>query len=120
MTHSPARPGWAAAIARGLCPRCRQGRVFRGLIAMNETCPFCEHRFERETGFFVGAMYISYGIAVVIYLILTALAIWALPGRPQSLAFGVAFLLFLPFVPFIFRYSRLIWLHFDWVFDPGP
>jgi hypothetical protein len=25
---------------------------------------------------------------------------------------------FLPFVPIIFRYSRVIWMHVDWVLDP--
>jgi hypothetical protein len=28
-------------------------------------------------------------------------------------------LLFLPFVPAIFRYSRVIWMHFDRALDPG-
>jgi len=27
-------------------------------------------------------------------------------------------LLFLPFVPAIFRYSRVIWMHFDRALDP--
>ena len=128
MPHSPAPaqpaglpgpPGRPAAIARGLCPRCRQGRVFRSLMSMNETCPSCGHRFEREPGFFLGAMYVSYGLAVVIYLMLLGLAALALRGRPQLVVFGAALLMLLPCVPFLFRYSRLIWLHLDWALDPG-
>jgi len=31
---------------------------------MNEHCPHCGLRFEREQGYFLGAMYISYGLAL--------------------------------------------------------
>src|SRR5262245_17317767 len=51
-------------IAAGLCPRCRGGRIFRGRLAMNETCPACGLRFERESGYFTGAMYVSYILAL--------------------------------------------------------
>ena len=39
--------------------------MFCGRFAMNPTCPVCAHRFEREPGFFQGAMYVSYGIGIV-------------------------------------------------------
>jgi hypothetical protein len=26
---------------------------------------------------------------------------------------------YLALVPFIFRYSRVVWLHIDWLIDPG-
>jgi hypothetical protein len=26
---------------------------------------------------------------------------------------------YLVLVPFIFRYSRVLWLHLDWLIDPG-
>ncbi len=50
------------AILRQRCPVCCQGAMFRGRFAMNPTCPVCGHRFEREPGFFQGAMYVSYGL----------------------------------------------------------
>src|ERR1700758_311318 len=53
-----------AAIARQRCPVCLEGRMFRGLFTMNTTCPVCGHRFEREPGFFQGAMYVSYTLGV--------------------------------------------------------
>ncbi len=36
------------------------------------------------------------------------------------LIIGLATLCMLPFVPMIFRYSRVLWMHFDWVVDPDP
>jgi hypothetical protein len=32
---------------------------------MHEQCPVCGLRFEREPGYFTGAMYLSYGVAIV-------------------------------------------------------
>ena len=29
-------------------------------------------------------------------------------------------ILFLAVVPFVWRYSRVVWLHLDWLIDPVP
>src|SRR5437899_10038697 len=65
------------SIVRLRCPRCFDGKVFRGSFQMNETCPVCGMRFEREQGYFLGAMYASYflggGFLTVFYFTLSAL-----------------------------------------------
>ncbi len=89
---------------------------------MRETCPVCGLVFEREPGYFTGAMVVSYGIAVVVYTAIVLL-LWSLPGWRAELALLVAVALFLLTVPAIFRYSRVIWMHFDHAIDPelrGP
>ena len=58
------------AIFRQMCPRCRSARIFRksifaGFPRMQEQCPRCGLKFEREQGYFLGAMYISYGLALI-------------------------------------------------------
>src|SRR6478672_4555677 len=100
------------------CPRCREGKlftkdgffVFNGMSAMPANCPVCGLRYDREPGFFWGAMYISYGIAVAIILpvfiiafALVKLTFW------QSVGAGSIALLIL--VPFVFRISRSLWIH---------
>jgi len=120
MPETSAGRGTAAAIARQLCPRCREGRVFRALMAMNAICPVCGHRFEREPGYFLGAMYVSYGIAVALYLGLVVLLRLVIPSLSEGSALPAGLLLFLPFVPPIFRYARVIWMYLDWSLDPGP
>ena len=104
------------AIVVKIC-RCREGRVFRSAIDMRTTCPECGLVFEREHGYFTGAMVVSYGIAVVVYTALV-LVLWSLPGWRAELALLVAGALFLLTVPAIFRYSRVIWMHFDHALDP--
>ncbi len=89
-------------------------------MAMHESCPVCGHRFEREPGYFLGAMYVSYAIAVALYLLLAGLVHLLLPGLSETGVLAAAMPLFLPFVPLLFRYSRVIWMHLDWALDPGP
>src|SRR5438445_10929800 len=65
------------SIVRQRCPVCLEGRMFRGVFAMNAACSVCGHRFERETGFFQGAMYVSYalGIGEAVVLVLVAMVV---------------------------------------------
>src|SRR5689334_512492 len=61
--------GALQSIYHQLCPICRSGPIFRvplwrGFLAMNEKCPVCGLRFEREPGYFLGAMYFSYLLSI--------------------------------------------------------
>ncbi|HEX6062250.1 MAG TPA: DUF983 domain-containing protein [Candidatus Limnocylindria bacterium] len=99
------------------CPRCRQGELFRGLLDMPERCPVCGLVYEREHGYFVGAMAISYGLAValvgLLFFAVLALTHWSLEW--VLLVSGVAFL---PLAPLCLRYSRALWMNLDRRIDP--
>jgi uncharacterized protein (DUF983 family) len=112
------------AIFHQLCPRCRKGRIFARSILhpfprMHEYCLECGLKFEREAGYFIGAMYFSYalGTAAISFL---ALIVWALTrwDLPQDLAAG--FLIFIPAVPLLTFFSRVLWIYFDQSIDPDP
>jgi uncharacterized protein (DUF983 family) len=109
-------------ILRRLCPRCRTGKIFRGSLLrgfppMHERCPVCNLKFEREEGYFLGAMYISYGVGVLA-ISLFAFLLWLMTGWTlQKVVLG-GVLLFLPFVPAITLYSRVLWMYLDQSFDP--
>lgn len=85
---------------------------------MNERCPTCNLLFARETGYFTGAMYFSYALGIPIIAFLTLIAWLFLPSWHLWQLVLVAWVLFLPFVPMVFRYSRVLWIHFDRFFDP--
>lgn len=108
-----------ASVAAGRCPRCRRGRIFRRLLAMHPTCPTCSLRFEREPGYFTGAMYVSYALAVPVMAACAATVRLLARNLSFEATVGVAALLFLPFVPAIFRYSRILWIHLDQTIDPS-
>ena len=53
------------------CPKCSKGYVFKqnvsllNLPIMNDVCEKCSYHYDREPGYFLGAMYISYGLAAI-------------------------------------------------------
>ena len=98
------------------CPRCGEGRLFRKLFSMHETCSGCQFKYERSPGYFLGSAYINYGLTAVIVTFFYV-----------SLHFGVGLTnqqLFLPLGSFIvlfpllvFRHARALWLGFDCYLD---
>lgn len=85
-------------------------------MTMNEHCSECGLKFEPVPGYFAGAMYLSYGMAVALSAPLTLLLL--LLGLPDwIIMFATAFELSL-FLPFVFRYSRVVWLHLDQFLSP--
>jgi uncharacterized protein (DUF983 family) len=106
-------------MLRQRCPRCRRGPVYRTRSAINVRCPDCGLLFEREEGYFLGAMYISYGMACLI----VAAAYWGtvglFPEWPAWCAPLVAVAILVPLVPVVTRYARVFWLYFDYWAWPG-
>lgn len=84
---------------------------------MHARCPVCGLKFEREPGYFLGAMVIGYTLAVPVMgaaiLLLWRATRWE--WNTILIASGVALL---PFVPAITRWARVLWIHFDRGVDP--
>jgi hypothetical protein len=86
---------------------------------MNETCPHCEVRLEPEPGFYQGAMFVGYGITMVVAIIVS-LILYEL-GSPADWVYISTFLcVMVLIIPFNYRYSRIIYLHLfgGIAFDP--
>ena len=99
------------------CPRCGARALFRTWFTMHERCSVCQLRFEREQGYFLGAMYINYGVTVVLALIGSfALEWWTAVSLAQQVLLWVGFCAFFPVL--FLRHSRGLWLAFDHIFDP--
>ncbi len=110
------------SMLRGLCPRCRQGLIFPGsfllgLGRMRDSCPCCGLKFEREQGYFLGAMMISYLLAVPVMGAFLLLFWWLTKWSFEALIL-VSLLALLPFVPTLNRFSRVLWIYFDRKIDP--
>ena len=75
MNKSKNKRKLIAEILKEKCPHCGEGDAFikkKGLLKvpeMHEKCPKCNYHFEREPGYFIGAMYISYGLAVFLGIV---------------------------------------------------
>ena len=100
------------------CPRCGKGKMFSGLFKMCTECGNCRFRFEREAGYFVGAMYINYGMTVFIAFVgYFALDYFTPIPFLQNFILWIAFSALFPI--FFFRYSRSLWLSVDYIFNPS-
>jgi uncharacterized protein (DUF983 family) len=110
------------AILAQRCPRCHQGPIFvrplwRAPLMTHERCPVCGFKYEREPGYFLGAMYFSYILSIPPGLCLVLL-IWRITGWQFDVVMFSAFLAYLPLVPAVSRWSRVLWLYLDQRFDP--
>lgn len=103
---------WSALLHQR-CPACREGKIFRGLVTMNDPCPVCGLLFQREEGYFLGAMYISYFLSSGFYLV--SHAVWSVI-RDDWFSYTTMLLAtatFLPFVPVIYRLARVLWIYLE-------
>ena len=104
------------------CPRCRSGHIFRysifrGFPKMYQRCPVCDLKFEREPGYFLGAMYISYGLGIVTVAAIAAM-LWYATGWWITTDTIVAVLIFLPLAPTLTLLARVLWIYLDQTIDP--
>jgi hypothetical protein len=88
-------------------------------LRMYYACPKCRVVYGRESGYFTGAMFVSYALAIPLFALLY-LVIALVTGWGMEIVLLLAALYFIPFAPALFRYSRVIWMHFDRVVDPNP
>jgi uncharacterized protein (DUF983 family) len=104
-------------LARALrlrCPRCGRARLFGSWFTMDDPCPACGLRYEREQGYFVGAIYVNYALTTAVTLG-TVLGLDALVGLSLAaqLGIGIALGALVPLV--FFRYARSLWLAIDFL-----
>ena len=105
-----------APVLRHRCPRCLEGAVYASLLRMHESCPRCGLRFEREPGYFLGAMYYSYALSILAGLPAFAI-LWAADFGPVPIGLAATACIAAA-TPFCWRLSRVLWLHMDHSFDP--
>jgi hypothetical protein len=87
---------------------------------MHEPCPGCGLKLDRgEPGYFTGAMYISYALAIPLIALLTLIEHLMILSWPLFYLVALAWVLCIPLIPWIWQFSRVIWIHFDRWVDPG-
>lgn len=112
----------AQVIVRGLtnrCPNCGGSHLFKEgtVFQLNHECPDCRLRFEKDEGFFLGAMALNYGVTVVVFLTPVALA-WYAGWLSVRVAVGLAVGLALLMPLVLYRSSRSWQLMLYYFFFP--
>ncbi len=107
------------SIFLNTCPRCQRGRFFvvnnpynlKQFDQMTPRCSCCDERFEREPGYYTGALYVSYAyytaLIVGCFIWFEVLLNWSLTN---FLIVLISLIILL--TPVVFRLARLTWINF--------
>jgi uncharacterized protein (DUF983 family) len=104
-------------LARGAtkrCPRCGAANLFRHWFTMADHCPGCGLKFEREQGYWTGAIAINtiiVGAAFV--LVLVVAMILTLPDLPWVALLMVVIPLMTIGPLIVYPFSKTLWLAID-------
>lgn len=106
------------SLFQAKCPRCREGNMFpKGTLYtskfadMHAHCPRCGQDLEQEPGYYYGAMYVSFGFNVAIFLVSLFILAQFVKEITMAMMAGMVIAVVLGFLPIIFRLSRAMWIH---------
>ena len=104
------------------CPKCRRSKLFKepfklsDPLAMHKECSVCHQDFEPEPGFYWGAMFLSYIVSGIMFLIPALILVF---GFGWSVNGAMAFVIALAVVTYmkLIRTARSLWIHIVVKFD---
>ena len=106
-------------ILTNKCPNCGKGEIFTNKNIyfnfsnnkMNKTCKNCGFKFEKEPGFFIGAMYVSYvlGVAQALFTALVGSYFYKEVLTLNVFMWIIGVLLLMS--SFNMRVSRIVWIY---------
>jgi uncharacterized protein (DUF983 family) len=116
-TDAPSRPKilWWGATKR--CARCGHGHLFHRYFTMVDDCPNCALHFEREPGYFAGALAINIMFVGALFLVVfVALLIATVPKVPVV----PLLIILVPIAGFgpilYYPFSKTVWVAVDRAF----
>lgn len=120
MTAPEGFPGTPTLFWRGAtkrCPRCGSGHLFRRYFTLKDDCPRCGLHFEREDGYWTGALAVNIAIVMAIFIVtFVVIMVLTVPDVPvgASLAILVPVMVFGPIV--FYPFSKTLWMSIDYGF----
>ena len=101
------------------CPQCQKGKVFNerniflnfGFPKMNEYCSHCHYKFEKEPGYFFGAMYVNYGLTVAESIATYCISQFFFEETFDLRIIAIIAAVIIGLAPINIRLSRLLWIY---------
>ncbi|MFM9988367.1 DUF983 domain-containing protein [Flavobacterium sp.] len=112
------------SILTGTCPKCHEESMYiiknsyilSKVFDMHEKCSHCETKYKIEPSFFFGAMFVSYGVSVLIGIIAFLVSHFIFKTNLKTSFVSIVISL-IALMPIIMRISRNIWInifiHYD-------
>jgi uncharacterized protein (DUF983 family) len=116
------RPEILKTLARGLrlrCPVCGESNVFQSPFKVRHHCPACGALFQREAGFFVGAIMVNVVTTEAAVMLAFGLCLLTLGGG-GTLTLPVLFVVALLFPVLFYHHAWSLWLAGDHVIERLP
>jgi uncharacterized protein (DUF983 family) len=116
--REPEFPGFGKLLWRGAtlrCPRCGSGRLFRRYFTIVDNCPRCGLHFEREPGYWTGALAINIALVFAIFIVaFVVILVFTVPDVPvaPTLAVLVPIMIIGPIV--FYPFSKTLWMAVDY------
>ena len=111
--------GKLSAAVKLKCPRCGKGELFentgiipkKGMFNMLTNCSYCGLKYEKEIGFFYGAMYISYMLNMSFFVAATVAYYIFLEEKIDWRIYIILYITITIFLTkWMYRMSRSLWL----------
>lgn len=96
------------------CPWCGGRGVFASWFELKPVCPTCGYRFEREEGYWVGAMVVVTGLIYLVFAVLMLVVIAAThPDVPWTPLLVVSLALMVVVPVLAYPLAKLLWIAVD-------
>ncbi len=107
-------------LGRGLrqrCPVCGKGKIFAGLWRTYDHCPSCQFTYEREPGYYTGAIAVNLAVTeLLIAIIAVPAAASQVVSIPVLVLMGIVLCLFAPLL--LYRPTKSLWMSLDHLIHP--
>lgn len=101
------------------CPQCHEGAFFvahpynlKKVGDLHAHCPKCGLKYEKEIGFYFGAMYVSYGMGVALFVALWLGFYLFFPWVSTALQIAIIAAVSVLIGPYFYALSKIIWANF--------
>lgn len=112
------------SIFKRKCPRCHEGDFFishpydlREAGNLHEYCPNCNLKYSKEPGFYYGAMYVSYALAVAVFVTLWVSMNLFFTNITTGWQIFIIIAVTILLTPYLYALSKIIWANFFIKYD---
>ena len=112
------------SILTGTCPKCHEESMYKvknsyilsKVFDMHEKCSQCGLKYKMEPSFFFGAMFVSYGLGVLLGIATFLISHFGFHANLKT-SFVAIMLSLTCFMPIIMRLARNIWINLNIDYD---
>ena len=112
------------SIAKMKCPKCHEGQFLshhpydiKHAGDLLKNCPSCGMKYEKEPGFYYGAMYVSYALGVALFVTCWTSFNLFFPWVETGWQIGIIVGVTLVTAPYLYALSRIIWANLFFSYD---